>query len=314
MIHAFAVEPEVAARWGRRDEFRFIHDKFGLGTPRVLLELPEFTDWKNAVYSAASELELTPQDWKRLEEVFRIFSEHRCRRASATYVSELSWLENAEHEHARRDFRAIVAGENPRGNSAVILREDLGLPKAKLWACVNGATAARTPEDMASELSAMLLNCRELHLIDPHFGPENARHRRMLEALIKVLSSNGISPDVIRVHSSKKAELAFFEAEATRMAARLPAGISVEFRRWGERTGGEKLHNRYVLTDLGGVSLGVGLDAGATGQTDDILLLPRAQFEHRWDQYVSNNGAFDLIDAPATVRGPCPPARARGGR
>jgi len=111
VIHAFALEPKLVATWGKREEFRFIHDKFGLGTPRVLLELPGFTDWKNEVYSAANELEFSDKDWKRLEEVFRIFSEHRCRRARSVYADVLSWLENAEREHARQDFRAIIATE-----------------------------------------------------------------------------------------------------------------------------------------------------------------------------------------------------------
>ena len=71
MIHAFALEPGVVATWGRREAFRFTHDKFGLGTPRVLLELPRFSDWKNDVYAAAGKIELSEKDGKRLEELFR---------------------------------------------------------------------------------------------------------------------------------------------------------------------------------------------------------------------------------------------------
>jgi len=84
---------------------------------------------------------------------------------------------------------------------------------------------------------------------------------------------------------------------------RLPAGFQVEFVRWKQKQGGEKLHNRYVLTDLGGVSLGVGLDEGEPGESDDLLLLPRPQYEHRWSQYVGNDGAFELENLPVAVRG-----------
>ena len=83
MIHAFALEPELVATWGKREEFRFIHDKFGFGTPRVLLELPAFKKWKKAVYDAATELEVSQEDMKRVEELFRLFGEHRYRRADA---------------------------------------------------------------------------------------------------------------------------------------------------------------------------------------------------------------------------------------
>mgnify|MGYP001559669527 CR=1 FL=1 len=38
-------------------------------------------------------------------------------------------------------------------------------------------------------------------------------------------------------------------------------------------------------------------------QTDDVHLMPRSQFELRWAQYVTGNGAFDLVDQPSPIRG-----------
>jgi hypothetical protein len=303
VIHAFALEPDLVATWGRREGFRFIHDKFGLGTPRALLELPAFKKWKRAVYLAANDLGLSQEDMLRIQELFRLFSEHKCRRDDAIYDGHMSWLENAEREYVRCEFRAIIATENPRDHPAVIFGDDLGLPKARLWPCDAGATSSRSPEQSTVALSAMLINCRELHLVDPHFGPENARHRRVLEALMDVLATHARAPQVIRVHCSAKSDLGFFEQESAKMAARLPNGCTVEFARLRQRPGGEKLHNRYVLTDLGGVFLGVGLDAGEAGESDDLLLLPRAQYERRWSQYVADDGAFECVDRPSKVIG-----------
>jgi hypothetical protein len=302
VIHAYALEPKLVATWGRRDEFRFICDKFGLGTPRVLLELPKFSAWKKAVYAAASELELSQEDMKRIEELFRLFSEQKSRRGDSVYDGLLAWLVNAEREYDRRAFAGIVASENPRGHPGVLLPDQLVASNSR-WACDPGPPTSRTPAALAKALSAMLLNCKVLHLVDPHFGPENARHRKVLEALTNVLTARGRAPDVVRVHCAAKSTLSFFEQEASAMASRIPSGIAVEFTRWAERGGGEKLHNRYVLTDLGGVSLGVGLDAGDAGETDDIVLLPRAVFERRWAQYVADDGSFEIADIPATIRG-----------
>ncbi len=310
MIHAFALEPDLVATWARRSEFLIVHDKFGVGTPRVMLEIPAFSEWKDAVSKAASELELEETDWTRLVELLKLFSEHRCRRADAAYDEVVTWLENAEREYDRQEFRAIVAESNPRRHRGVMLGRDLGAAKAKSWTCDSGATVSRSPQDIAAALSAMLVNCKALHLVDPYFGPENARHRKILEALMGVLCKHGSQPDVIRVHCGKRSELSFFEEEASRMATRLPAGVSVEFARWSQRLRGEKLHNRYVLTDLGGVSLGVGLDEGEEGETDDVLLLPRAQYERRWEQFVSGPIAFDSVDTPKTVLGTKRPRQA----
>ncbi|MCC7383261.1 MAG: hypothetical protein IT384_15600 [Deltaproteobacteria bacterium] len=302
------------ASWGRREEFRFIYDKFGLGTPRVLLELPAFSKWKKAVYNATTELTLSQEDMKRIEELFRIFSEHKHRRTGAVYDGLVTWLENAEREFARRPFglAGILATQNPRNHEAVLVTEQLGSGNTR-WACETGASPSRTPEALALALSAMLTNCRQLHLVDPHFGPEKARHRKVLEAFMNVLGNSGLTVEWVRVHCSEKSSLAFFEAEAAKMAARLPIRVSIEFVRWRQRPGGERLHNRYVLTDVGGVSLGVGLDAGAVGETDDVLLLPRAQYELRWAQYVDGSGAFDCVDRPNPVVGSRLAAPPRGG-
>ena len=302
MIHAFALEPDIVATWGKLEEFRFIHDKFGLGTARVLLELPAFSKWKKAVYNAATRLGLSQEDMKRIEELFRLFGEHKHRRADSVYDGVLSWLENAEREYARRPFAGIVATNNARNHEAVLISEQLVATNPR-WSCERGASPSRTPEALALALSAMLTNCRQLHLVDPHFGPENARHRKVLEALIAVVADNGLVLDVVRIHCSEKSQLAFFEQEAGKMAPRLPNGIAIEFVRWRQKAGGDRLHNRYVLTDVGGVSLGVGLDAGDAAETDDLLLLPRAQYGLRWSQYVDANGAFDCVDRPATIVG-----------
>jgi hypothetical protein len=302
VIHAYALDPQLVASWGRREEFRFVHDKFGFGTPRAMLELPDFSKWKRAVYAAATELNLSQEDLKRIEELFRLLGENKSRRADRVYDGLRSWLENAVGEYERRPFAAILAVANPSGLGAVLVSDQLRSTEPR-WACATGFTCARTPAALASTLSAMLVNCGVLHLVDPHFGPENSRHRRVLEALVGVLVDNHVAPEVIRVHCMAKSTLDFFQGEAKSMASRLPAGITVEFNRWRQRTGGDLLHNRYVLTDLGGVTLGVGLDVGQEGETDDLLLLPRDQHVRRWEQYAGNDGSFELVDAPLAVQG-----------
>lgn len=301
MIHAYAIEPQVAATWGRREEFRYIHDKFGVGTPRVLLELPAFSKWKKAVYGAALDLGLSETDMKRVEELFRIFGDHRSRRPDAVYDGLITWLENAEREHARRACAGIIAASNPRSNPAVMGTAQLDGTEPR-WHRESGGVIARTPDAMAAALLALLSNASQVHMVDPHFGPENARYRKVIEALLVAMATSG-RPASVRVHCSEKSALAFFESEAAKMAARLPHGATVEFVRWSQRAGSEKLHNRYVLTDIGGVALGTGLDEGQAGETDDVLLLPPAQYARRWAQYAGEDGTFDRVDRPSPVTG-----------
>lgn len=121
--------------------------------------------------------------------------------------------------------------------------------------------------------------------------------------MMRTLASNGVVPAVVRMHCLAKSTLEFFEASAREMAKRLPSSVTIEFVRWEERAGGDQIHNRYVLTDLGGVLLGAGIDAGPEGQTDDIQLLSETTYMLRWAQYVDNNGAFTLRDVPSPIKG-----------
>ena len=64
------------------------------------------------------------------------------------------------------------------------------------------------------------------------------------------------------------------------------------------------IHNRFVLTDRGGVKFGIGLDDddGDDGQTDDVDLLSQETFDLRWRQYALMQ-AFDEAVPIATITG-----------
>jgi hypothetical protein len=87
----------------------------------------------------------------------------------------------------------------------------------------------------------------------------------------------------------------FMVSAKTRLPKLLPAGASLEVVSWREKNGGAKFHNRFVLTELGGVSFGVGLDQqeNGTGQTDDLNRMPEEQRQYRWNQYFGSEPAFE---------------------
>ena len=68
---------------------------------------------------------------------------------------------------------------------------------------------------------------------------------------------------------------------------------SIRVVRWEQRGGGEKLHDRYFLTNIGGIKFSQGIDKGQLGETTDLDILNKEQYELRWNQYL-NTPAFDL--------------------
>ncbi|MBI2566409.1 MAG: hypothetical protein HYV63_05185 [Candidatus Schekmanbacteria bacterium] len=305
MIHAYAIEPDCVVAWCDRRSFRLVFGRFGVGTPRLLLELPKFSSWRKAVFDAASKVSLSDLDRTRLTELFKLLGDQRVRRVGTSYDGTRPWLDNAEAEYARHPFAAIIAMANPRSHAAVLLEAAVGDESNPLWHRPLAATPPRTPEGIAAVVSALVENCDELHLVDPHFGPENSRHRKVLEHLVTVVASRPSGqPKDICVHCSgdNGVSLAFFEQQAAQMSSHIAAGVRIRFKRWSERRNGEKLHNRYLLTDIGGVIFGVGLDEGKASQTDDVNLMDAVQFLKRWGQF-NDTCAFDLVDEPKAVVG-----------
>ena len=84
----------------------------------------------------------------------------------------------------------------------------------------------------------------------------------------------------------------------------VPEKMRVLVRRLSQKQDGEQLHNRYILSDFGGVSFGYGLDEGNEGERDDITLMDRDQYKLRWCQYSGDPpAAFDQEGTPVEVVG-----------
>jgi hypothetical protein len=87
----------------------------------------------------------------------------------------------------------------------------------------------------------------------------------------------------------------FFRGECENYLPHIvPTGLTLTVRRWKNRVAGERLHNRYVLTDIGGVQFGVGLDEGDPGTTDDVTRLAPDSYRRRLEEFTGPAYAFDL--------------------
>ena len=74
----------------------------------------------------------------------------------------------------------------------------------------------------------------------------------------------------------------------------IAAGLQVQFQRWN----GEDLHNRFVLTELGGVAFLEGLDQydGKGRSKDVVVLLDRDVAQQLIENYTPGKSSFRHID------------------
>lgn len=306
MIYEYALEPELVATWTDRREFRYFVERFGLGQGRVVSRYPK--RWTRLVWEAFDGT--GDLDRKRLEELLARLSERMVRRRDARWDPALAgWLANAERENGRRPFHAILARANPRGHPSVVVGADVDEDSVPRWAVPRGLSVPRKAAAMADAVAPALRCSSIVIFVDPHFGPERPRHRRPFEAFLeRILRQRpGHPPNRVEVHTSAvgTGTESFFRGECqARLRRCIPEGMRIVVRRLHQRTGGEMLHNRYILTDLGGVAFGVGLDDGDDGENDDLTLMDRAQYELRWSQYAGDPPAgFGQEETPVEVEG-----------
>ncbi len=295
MVYEFALEPTLLGSWER---FRYLTEKFGVQHGRLICRYPK--RWKALVYEAlqaCSEIEK-----KKIEERL-VWLDDRMMGRAHEWEPARDWLSNAELEHGRRPFRAIIAAANPRAVASVLLADDLD-EETGLWKVEREAKVPRQAAELAKAVAPLLCLAREILFIDPYFDPYKARSRTTLrEFLLRAHGrQNGIQLQRVEFHTLFNDGIARFDAECQReLPARIPTGMKLDVVRWRERKGGEGFHNRYILTDRGGVRLAWGLDEGAGAQTDDLSLLSDGMFRTCWEQFGAKP-AFDKV-AELTVVG-----------
>ena len=306
MIYEYALEPELVATWTDRRDYRYFMQSFGLGQGRVVSRYPK--RWKRLVWNAFADTDDFART--RLEELLKRLSERMVHRSNIHWeANSVSWLENAEREHERRPFHAIVARTNPKNHAYVLTESDIDEDSAARWKVNRGCLVARSAEAMADAVASLLRCSSDVIFVDPNFGPERPRFLRPFEVFLErmVCQRPGGAPKRIEVHTAAKGTGTeeFFRGECeTRLRRCVPEGMRVLIRRLNQKPGGEKLHNRYILTNLGGVSFGIGLDDGADGETDDITLMDRDQYELRWSQYDGDPpSGFEQKETPVEVIG-----------
>ncbi|NNC15540.1 hypothetical protein HJC22_07335 [Corallococcus exiguus] len=286
MFYEYALEPSVLSNWER---VRFFLDAFGPWKGRFLANYPR--RWRRMVYEG---LHCGDREKKRIEERLasldeRVFSP----RAGAPYDGGKSWLENAKEEHSRISFRAIVAeggcGEHVL-DAAVVDEQN------ELWCVHSGGLLPREAATFVAMVTLLLRASTRIVLIDPHFRADQDDKTRPLVAFCRALAGERASLEV-HVSDANRSYSKCMQDAARVLPRILPGGSKVLLRCRREKRGGPRLHNRYILTDVGGVQFGDGIEVGDTGHEDRLSILDEPSHARLWEQYLGAS-SFDEAGTP----------------
>ncbi len=308
MFFEVAVHPEVAARWGRRDLFRNPARELGMDARRILAKYPRGT-WVREVRSAFAGLSAADRgDPKRFEAMLSavamgVVSDTRPKRLPS---EDTPWTEAVLQLHqlgVAHRFRAIVVPRLAGGADEVITTAEAAESgEAPCWNIEPVEVVARSAAELVDALAPLLRCSRHIRLVDPYFDIAKRTFREPFETMLAVLEERGVWRS-LELHAACEnaggGRTAAFAQQSLEqgLSRRLPVGREMTVFLWQEQDRGEKLHNRYVLTEVGGVAFGTGLDQGQGGQTDDLHPLSSRQHERRWRQYRRDGADFHLASS-----------------
>jgi hypothetical protein len=298
MFYEYALEPAVLSS---RDRVRFFLDAFGPWKGRLLAEYPR--RWKRMVIQG---LDCPPVEKLSIVERLRdlddrVFSA----RANFDYDGTRSWLENTLTEHQREAFRAIIAAAPSTApyelDGATVDERD------PLWRVETGQLVAREPEAFVKALELLLKISSRVIIVDPYLISDTNDKTRAVCAFCDFVRGHAS----VEVHCSDSAVSYDHCMRTTERALQraLPLGVEVQVHCWKERRGGRRLHNRYLLTDVGGVKFGDSIEHGGTGQNDHLSILDDGSYKSLWNDYVGDSPAFDAAGPPRKFIGTRIPRR-----
>jgi hypothetical protein len=277
MLSEYAVEPAaIGADWRT---FKDLIDRFGAEKGRLISRFP--TKWEKKVIQAAKEAGVADVRMSSIVERLS-HSKHKVVNFNRDYDHEAEWISNALREHSTRPFKAIICNSGKVTCAETIEPDDCSDAHA-LFRAATSMDVTRTADQIANALHTMTAVSKQVDIVDPYFDlrPVKGNYLGTLVSLLARLAGAPGQTKAIRIHfrdhdTRPSAEIIARDGSA-QFTGLLPPGYRIEFYAWSEKLGGEDFHDRYVLTDLGGIMIGAGLSADGPEESAAFTLL---NFEH----------------------------------
>ena len=289
MHFTFAIDPNILTTW---QSYSYVVQDCGVPHGRLIADYPN--RWRKMVSEAAKACaQRTELDYTRIE--YHLQHEVPAKlvtRNGAYNHQNNDWLAQAESEHAKNAFRAIVSSTNPRSVARVLKISALDKENDPYWQVEPYMRAEREPTVLASAARFLFAISKKVKFVDPNFGLEALRFRISLNAFLSTIRAANSGLVEVEYHFRQKSAAEFFAEQLKKppvsQPLNVPRGMRVRFVRWKQLPGGDDLHPRYLLTDRGGMTYDVGLDAGKAGEKTKIYRMSEQDREETWNQYETN--------------------------
>lgn len=212
-----------------------------------------------------------------------------------------NWISNALNQHQSNPFQAIIVHEKTLQNDDLLLPSDLNARESR-WKIRHDDRVPRTPEALYNCVSKLLQESSHIRFVDPYFNPNKKEWLSTLFAFINRVHASEVTIEYhLKIHKEIKNDIneikngnfvletqkwyqKFSENCKTCIEPLLSLNQRISLILWSEiEPSNDWFHDRYILTEKGGVRF-EGLDEGENpGQRTNVFRLSEELWKDRWN-------------------------------
>lgn len=284
MFNKYAIEPELVVAWcGNPFLHTMYKDAFGVAAGRLVGLVPK--TWARRVHESCP---ADPALRKSRVTEFLAGLKEAFFGGGAPYDENKPWVDNAVAAHSAVDFKAILASAPNPAHGIVLDAFNAPVP-AQSWDVPATIPVAQQGSAVSAAIQPLLSRATELILVDPYFQPGRASFRDFLSAVLRSATDGRAATGLQRVEylcSPKIEWIGTFDADCLSLLPQvIPSGVTLAVIKIDQKTNGERIHDRFVLTNKCGWLVPGGLDNGPPGETTDLVTLSAASYIRRWADY-----------------------------
>lgn len=314
MIHEVAIQPEAFIDICLSDKFELIFkNTLGLGTPRVLTPFPDKAKWEQQVREICNERLSSPIGKAKVLAALQFVSGTAVVAHREYIERDGSWTENVLESHRKRAYKCIISNDELSG---VIQPHSIKPSTKNAWYLPSAMVLQYSCEEALSAISPLLKACKTLIIVDPYFNLQQGNYQIFLQELMRIAHSDENSTPLtdFKIFTSVKRRYNrsnFYDCTFNYLDENdCPVNLEVyelDMSRQDENDvdneadddSYDDLHNRYILTELGGLSCGKGFGLKSKqglNETDDWYVLPKEIYYKRFNQYNNYNKYYVVND------------------
>jgi hypothetical protein len=282
MFYEYAIDPAVFTTF---DRVRYFLDAVEPGEGRLLSEFPN--KWRTLVFDQLPQIAGNSRKTAEL----RLHRAKMIRRKGASFDPERTWISNAVSQNAISAFRAVVTESGADDeNHLCATTVDITHP---LWSKCD-SFVPRSIDEIVPAIALLLVHAQRVTIIDPFIGNDKQRRAKLFEGFAHTARDDAHFEAYCQPLESGDVAKRQLQENLKKLSRYLRARQQLTATVLTPKIGGQRFHNRYLLSRVGGVQFGDSIEAG-DGE-DSLSALSTKKLETLMRDYSTNTTAFDVVD------------------